>query len=50
MIGLLPRPSFMGVIDYMAFAAGLTIGVALFKPLADGIETAISSKGGSNGA
>mgnify|MGYP001211685830 CR=1 FL=1 len=48
MIGVLPRPSFMGVIDYMAFAAGLTIGVALFKPLADGIESAVSSKSKGN--
>ena len=50
MIGWLPKPSFTGVLDYFAFAAGLTVGVALFKPLADGIESAISSKGGSNGA
>jgi len=50
MTGVLPRPSFVGILDYMAFAAGLTIGVSLFKPLADGIEKAISSKGGSNGA
>ena len=50
MKGILPSPSFVGVLDYMAFAASLKIGVALFKPLANGIESAISSKGGSNGA
>jgi len=49
MRGVLPKPSFEGFFDYMLFAAGLSIGVAVFKPLADGIEGAISRPAGKNG-
>ena len=48
-VDVIPRPSFSGVVDYFLFAAGLSIGVAVFKPLADGIEGAISRRGGNNG-
>jgi hypothetical protein len=39
---LLPRPNLEGFVDYMALAAGLTVGIAIFKPIADSLESTIS--------
>jgi len=40
----LPRMSFEGVLDYMALAAGLAIGFAIFKPPMDSLEQAFRRK------
>tara|TARA_Y100001937_G_scaffold90569_1_gene122570 strand:+ start:405 stop:539 length:135 start_codon:yes stop_codon:yes gene_type:complete len=44
MMGILPPPQLNGIIDYMALAAGLTVGVAIFKPIADALEGTIARK------
>ena len=42
----LPRMSFTGVLDYLALAAGLAVGFAIFKPPMDSLENAFRRKGG----
>ena len=39
MVGLIPRLSFDGVADYVGLALGLTIGFAIFAPVAATVES-----------
>ncbi len=40
----LPQMSFKGLLDYVALAAGLSIGFALFKPPMSTLENAFRRK------
>lgn len=44
--GLIPQPTAMGILDYFALAAGITIGSIIFAGPMEAIEEGLMNKSG----
>lgn len=44
--GLFPEPTAMGILDYLALAAGITIGSLIFAGPMEAIEEGLMNKSG----
>tara|TARA_B110000444_G_C18831545_1_gene593518 strand:+ start:2473 stop:2616 length:144 start_codon:yes stop_codon:yes gene_type:complete len=47
MAGMLPSPSFKGIVDYLALAAGIMLGFAILSAPMRSVESSFRKNGGA---